>query len=359
MVWCRSTKVTNNRVDVWSAVEATVLYYEQLFPSVVNRFDAEVKALPVLPPVTPPQTDNIAGCTPTREVDDLWSGFLFAAEFIGQPLCLTARFFNTIVAETKANNISRVEAMLESAFGCDIYSIQTCKTRRNFIYSLAIWAGLYGVLTVFVSIWLPFLLTPTIVLTVLFVPLLLWYQYSVAPNCVPLVSTCLWDDIFEVFNLLTPYPNIPWNKCWREPTGEFLNCSKYYLSGYDSVGFALQRWSPDVAQRMLNGSGWEKTVNFIVGLDTPLRSFPQNETLSCQAQTCFWLSSLYILPFLSAGGLTGLLGSRSVLLVVMVLSGLLAFVSAFAMSLRLAFLRWNSDCVTFRQLYSRKKQKRQ
>lgn len=174
-----------------------MLYYEHVFPSVVNRFDAQIQSLPTLPPIMPAQQDVVQGCTPTREVDDLWTGFLYAAEFVGQPLCVAAAFFRNIVAQTKADNITQVcvqvcvlhlrltlecqvENLLESAFGCDIYSIQTCSTRRNFIYSLAIWAGLYGALTVFISIWAPFLLMPTITLTLLFLPLMLWWTYRCA-----------------------------------------------------------------------------------------------------------------------------------------------------------------------------------
>lgn len=155
-----------------------------------------------------------------------------------------------------------------------------------------------------------------------------------------------------MFNTLTPYPTIPWSECWRE-NGEFINCSKYQQSGYDSVGYAIQRWAPEFADRMLNGSQWERSVNFIVGLDEPLKTYHKNTTLTCQAQTCFWLSSLYLIPFLSGGGLVGLLTSRSVLLVVMMLAGLLSFVSSFAISLRLAYLRWPTDVVTFRKLYAK------
>ena len=183
--------------------------------------------------------------------------------------------------------------------------------------------------------------------------------YSIAPNCLPLVSTCLWDDIFDFFSMLTPYPKIPWGECWKEADGKFINCSKYYASGYDSVGFALQRWAPEFAERMLNGSQWEKTVNWIVGLDDPLKSFPQNTSLSCQAQTCFWLSSLYLIPFLSGGGLVGLLTSRSVLLIVMLLAALLSFVSSFAISLRLAYLRWPADTFLFRKLYAKQQKTKQ
>lgn len=165
------------RLDVWSAVEATVLYYENVFPAVVNRFDAEIRAQPVLPPVIPAPQNFVDKCTPTRDVEDLWSGFLYAAEFIGQPLCVTGKFFRNVVAETKKDNISEVESLLESAFGCNIYSIQTCQTRRNFIYSLAIWAGLYGAVTVLISIFAPFLLVPLIAATLFFVPLMLWWTY--------------------------------------------------------------------------------------------------------------------------------------------------------------------------------------
>ena len=80
-----------------------------MFPNVISRFDAQVQALPSLPPVTPAQQDVIDGCTPTRDVDDMWSGFLYAAEFVGQPLCVTARFFKNVVKQSKADNITQVE----------------------------------------------------------------------------------------------------------------------------------------------------------------------------------------------------------------------------------------------------------
>ena len=110
---------------------------------------------------------------------------------------------------------------------------------------------------------------------------------------------------------------------------------------------------------MIHGSQLEKTLNWIVGLDSPLKSFPQNTSLSCQAQTCFWLSSVYLIPFFSGGGLVGLLTSRSVLLVVMLLAALLSFVSSFAISLRLAYLRWPADTIVFRKLYARQQKTKQ
>ena len=179
--------------DVWRGVKATIGYYEDVFPKIVDRFDAEMGqhstdvVVAPLPPLYPNVTYTIEGCSPTRNVTDVWQGILYGVEFVAVPWCVAARFLRQVVSLGKAGKLTNLTDDLNFAVGCPIERLQTCTIRHDFVWSLAMWGGTYALGSVLISVFAPFLLMPWIGASILFVFAFVWWTYAVSPNCLPLI----------------------------------------------------------------------------------------------------------------------------------------------------------------------------
>jgi len=342
--------------DLVRALRATFYYYSAILPNTTERFSVEMTnslvvgnaSLQPLPPIEPPIQYNIPGCTPDdMNVTDIRTGLIYAVRWAGVPFCDAAKWVRTIINDTKANR--SVYGTIEESIGCDIDRLQSCSVRHDFWESVGMFGLVYAMIGVGISFYTPFLMAPFTGGSILFALFAIWWMYGISPNCLPMVPVCLWDDAYAAFDYVTPYPRFNWTDCLK--TGEdaygnsiFIDCQNApysFDSGIDSLAFFFVRWAPTFAERMIDGSGWPRTLAHMLDMRAALLRYwelvkvQDNPLTVCRAQSCFWLTSLFIIPVLTGGGIAGFLTTRALALIIALLVAAAAFLSSFAIALKI------------------------
>ena len=326
--------------DIVQAVRATMEYYRNILPRVSSRFTWVTQTYPTTP--EPPQypaiqpPSNATGCFPTRNVTNVVNGIIYAAEWMSIPVCTAVQFFEQLINNTKSNRTVFDDVAL--AIGCDITRIQQCTIRHDYGDSVVMWLGMYAVVSIVVSFYLPFaaLFTWAFALVLFFAHV--WWVYGVSPNCLPLIPTCFWDDNMQLFSELTPYPRITWSNCTaigQDQYGNtiFVDCNEPpydFKWGWQNLAFFLVRWFPDFARKCLDGHGWERTLTHWLQLRSDLKYYwnlvyHTDPLTVCRATTCFWLTGLNFVPLATGSVLAGWGAFRVAALTAMLIAAIFNF----------------------------------
>lgn len=101
---------------------------------------------------------------------------------------------------------TNVFTVTTSMLKCDFQAVTYCsKHRKDLLASAVLIVLLYLVLFYCANAVGISFVVPVIILAVGFVPLLLWYSYGMAFTCVPMLPTCLLDDVVYTLNILFPF----------------------------------------------------------------------------------------------------------------------------------------------------------
>ena len=100
---------------------------------------------------------------------------------------------------------TNVFTITTSMLKCDFEAVTYCSShRKDLLASAVLLLLLYAVLYyVAGAMGVPYLVT-ILILSVGFTPLLLWYSYGMAFTCIPMIPTCLMDDVVYTLNTLFP-----------------------------------------------------------------------------------------------------------------------------------------------------------
>jgi hypothetical protein len=100
-------------------------------------------------------------------------------------------------------NATSLRSLTSSMLQCDFPSVTFCSRHsKELLSSLALLLIYYSVLTFLLRIFGLSFLSTFFILTL--IPTLLYYCYGMAPTCLPMVPTCLFDDVLTAVRLLLP-----------------------------------------------------------------------------------------------------------------------------------------------------------
>ena len=106
---------------------------------------------------------------------------------------------------------------------------------------------------------------------------------------------------------------------------------------------------------MLHGVGLYRTLVHWFNIRPQLQHYwafvyeQADNLMLCRADACFWFSSLYIVPVLTAGGLTWFIMMRALSLFVALVFLGIAFLSSIALAVRLTWQRFPADALAFKR----------
>lgn len=91
-----------------------------------------------------------------------------------------------------------------SLLKCDFEAVTFCTNHRKDLTSTAVLGFLLYILAAYVSSLLGMPILGTLLITMGFIPLVLWYAYGMALTCTPMLPTCLMEDVIYTLNQLVP-----------------------------------------------------------------------------------------------------------------------------------------------------------
>ena len=201
-------------------------------------------------------------------------------------------------------NATSMRSLTSSMIQCDFSSVTFCsKHRKELLSSIVLLFILYTILTYILrAVGLSILST---FLFLAFIPTILWYCYGMAFTCLPMVPSCLFDDLLTVLKIVLPAQISPPSSLLISPdclqtdqASCLIKCSDPPVSFSD--------WRDTLAYGICTTSDSACTsLAAVIGTIDPLAA-KLNATKALLATTtaldahdfCFWITLVNLVPVL-------------------------------------------------------------
>jgi hypothetical protein len=195
--------------------------------------------------------------------------------------------------------------MTTTMIKCDFQSVTFCSAHRKDLFaSVLILLTLFLILGYFGQIMgVPYVST---VLTLSFVPLLLWYAYGMAFTCTPMLPTCLLEDVVELLESIFPkqvtFPKSLQTSatCLADPAQSscLLRCSEppmSFVDWRDTLAFAVCYSSQSLCTSLAETIGGSDSLSSKL---TARNAMLGDEELLSASLFCFGVTFVNIIPVL-------------------------------------------------------------
>ena len=202
---------------------------------------------------------------------------------------------------------TNVFTITTSMLKCDFQAVTYCSSHRKDLLASVILILLFYVVLYYIAgaAGVPYLVT-ILIMSIGFVPLLLWYSYGMAFTCTPMIPTCLMDDVVYTLNTLFPlevaFPSelLTSPGCLGDPAQDscLLRCSDppvSFVEWRDTLAFGVCYVSRSLCVSLADGIGGSDSLSTKLYSNAELLLHAQPSRVNANL-FCFGVTFVNLIP---------------------------------------------------------------